>query len=118
MVKFALSQLIGRAYLLINLLRRPPLSAKRLAMFWAAAKNHIDTVELLIKKGAYIDAGAAIGGSPLARAAYEGHVEIVELLIEHGANVNTKDGIDRTVLDAADDSVVPILRRHGAVKQR
>ena len=29
-------------------------------MFWAAAKNLIDTVELLIKKGAYIDAGAGI----------------------------------------------------------
>ncbi|MDE0939654.1 MAG: ankyrin repeat domain-containing protein [Pirellulales bacterium] len=88
------------------------------ALFWAAANNHIDTVDLLIEKGAYIDAGAGIGGSPLARAAYEGHVEIVELLIEHGANVNAKDGTGRSVLDAADDSVAPILQRHGAVKQR
>ena len=88
------------------------------ALFWAAANNHINTVELLIEKGAYIDAGAGMGGTPLARAAYEGHVEVVELLIEHGANVNAKDGTDQTVLDAADDSVAPILRRHGAVKQR
>ena len=51
------------------------------ALFWAAANNHIDTVELLIEKGAYIDAGTGIGGSPLARAAYEGHVESSNCLL-------------------------------------
>ena len=76
--------------------------------------DFIATAEFLIEKGAYIDAGAGIGGTPIARAAYEGHKDIVELLIAKGADVNAKDGTGRSPLDSADDSVAEILRKNGA----
>ena len=68
----------------------------------------------LIEKGANLNAGAGIGGTPLARAAYEGHVEVVELLLTKGADVNAKDVSGRSPLDSADESVVDLLRKHGA----
>lgn len=83
-------------------------------LFWAAANNHKSIVEYLIEKGANLNAGAGVGGTPLARAAYEGHVEVVELLIAKGADVNAKDVSGRSPLDSADDSVAEILRKNGA----
>ncbi|MDC0307396.1 ankyrin repeat domain-containing protein, partial [bacterium] len=83
-------------------------------LFWAAANNHKSIVEYLIEKGANLNAGAGVGGTPLARAAYEGHVEVVELLIAKGADVNAKDVSGGSPLDSADESVVDLLRKHGA----
>ena len=83
-------------------------------LFWAAANNHKSIVEFLIEKGANLNAGAGVGGTPLARAAYEGHVEVVELLIAKGADVNAKDVSGGSPLDSADESVVDLLRKHGA----
>ncbi len=84
------------------------------ALFWASANNHKSIVEFLIEKGANLNAGAGVGGTPLARAAYEGHVEVVELLIAKGADVNAKDVSGGSPLDSADESVVDLLRKHGA----
>jgi len=83
-------------------------------LFWASANNHKSIVEYLIEKGANLNAGAGVGGTPLARAAYEGHVEVVELLIAKGADVNAKDASGGSPLDSADESVVGLLRKHGA----
>jgi ankyrin repeat protein len=83
-------------------------------LFWASANNHKSIVEYLIEKGANLNAGAGVGGTPLARAAYEGHVEVVELLIAKGADVNAKDVSGGSPLDSADESVVDLLRKHGA----
>jgi len=83
-------------------------------LFWASANNHKSIVEFLIEKGANLNAGAGWGGTPLARAAYEGHVEVVELLIAKGADVNAKDVSGGSPLDSADESVVDLLRKHGA----
>ena len=68
----------------------------------------------LIEKGANLNAGAGVGGTPLARAAYEGHVEVVELLIAKGPDVDAKDAIKYgSPLDSADESAVDLLRKHG-----
>lgn len=82
-------------------------------LFWAAVNNHKPIVEFLIEKGANLDAGAGLGGTPLARAAYEGHAEIVELLLSKGADVNAKDVSGGSPLDSADESVVDLLRKRG-----
>ena len=52
-----------------------------------AAANK-ETAELLIAKGADINAKDDTGGTPLFWAALEGNVEVAELLIRQGADVN------------------------------
>ena len=69
--------------------------------------------QFLIEKGANLNAGAGLGGTPLARAAYEGHVETVELLIAKGGAVNAKDGTGSTALDTAEEATADLLRKHG-----
>ena len=76
-----------------------------------------DIVELLIAKGANVNAKDNWDWTPLHSAVY-GHNEIVELLIAKGANVNARDKAGRTPLWYAQDEghtkIVELLRKHGA----
>ncbi len=76
-----------------------------------------DIVELLIAKGADVNAKDNWNWTPLHSAVY-GHKDIVELLIAEGANVNAGDGAGRTPLWYAEDNgnaeIVELLRKHGA----
>ncbi len=76
-----------------------------------------DIAELLIAKGADVNAKNNLNWTPLHSAVY-GHKDIVELLITEGANVNARDGADRTPLFYAKDEgnaeIVELLRKHGA----
>ena len=73
--------------------------------------------ELLIAKGANIDAVDLKGKTPLSHAAYSGYQELAELLISKGANINAIDNKGRTPLDWANYSrhknLVELLIRHG-----
>ena len=73
--------------------------------------------ELLIAKGANIDAVDLKGKTPLSHAAYSGYKELAELLISKGANVNAIDNKGRTPLDWATYSrhkdLMELLIRHG-----
>jgi ankyrin repeat protein len=51
----------------------------------AAEEGHKDLVELLITKGANVNAKDEDGVTPLQYAKIEGHTGIVELLRKHGA---------------------------------
>tara|TARA_B100000683_G_scaffold114242_1_gene112397 strand:+ start:3435 stop:3869 length:435 start_codon:yes stop_codon:yes gene_type:complete len=62
-----------------------------------AAANK-ETVELLIDKGADINAKDDTGGTPLFWAALEGNEEVAELLIRQGADVNAAGPKGRTAL--------------------
>ena len=55
--------------------------------------------ELLITKGADVNAVDNGIDTPLHKAASFSKHEIIELLIANGANVNAKDGLDRTPFD-------------------
>ena len=89
----------------------------------AVAGGHKDVVELLIAKGADVNAkNDKYGGTPLLHAAGEGHKEIVELLIAAGADVNAKlvgggPHKGKTPLDAANETnhprITDLLRKHG-----
>ena len=64
--------------------------------------GQVSAAELLIKKGAKVDAkGGRIIGTPLFIAAYRGNTVIAKLLIEKGADVNAKNNDGSTPLHAA-----------------
>ncbi len=76
-----------------------------------------DIVELLIAKGADVNAKDDWNWTPLHSAVY-GHKDIVKLLIAKGANVNARNGASRTPLWYAQEEghteIVELLRKHGA----
>jgi hypothetical protein len=90
----------------------------------AAEGGHREMVDLLIAKGADINAtagaGDGVGWTPLHMAAEGGHKKVVELLILKGADINVKNGDDRTPLDDAikhkNAEIADILRKHGGKK--
>ena len=62
--------------------------------------GHKEIVELLIAKGANVNAGDG-GWTPLHCATWGGHKEITELLIANDADVNAKDDVGGTPLHYA-----------------
>jgi ankyrin repeat protein len=56
-------------------------------------------VELLVTKGANVNAQASSGASPLFWAVMRDQKDEVKFLIEHGANVNAADAYGDTILD-------------------
>ena len=76
--------------------------------------GHKEVVELLIAKGADVNAKDMFGKTPLHHAAGYGRKEIVELLIAKGADVNAKGKYGITPLDLADNKeIAALLRKHG-----
>jgi ankyrin repeat protein len=53
----------------------------------AASYGHRSVMELLIQRGAVIDAGTTKGFTPLHSASYTGQTECVQLLIDYKANI-------------------------------
>ena len=77
--------------------------------------GHKEIVELLLAKGADVNAKSELGETPLHFAKTK---EIAELLIAEGAGVNAKDEGGKTPLDASikseDSTIADLLRKHGA----
>ena len=96
-------------------------------VFHAAVYGHMDTMKMLIEKGA--DLNAKSGGeftllhrlaNPIEVEGFIGdfdYLEVIELAINKGAKVNSKDGKGRTPLDWAISKkrteTVDLLRKHG-----
>ena len=57
----------------------------------AAANGQKEVVELLITKGANVDAKGRLDWTPLFYAVDEGHKEVAELLLDQGARVDASD---------------------------
>ena len=92
------------------------------ALHQAARKGRKEVANLLINKGADVNAATDYGVTPLHTSAGSGHKEIAELLIAKGANVNAKIALGPkqglTALDAAIErnhpKIAALLRKHGA----
>ncbi|MEN6427711.1 MAG: ankyrin repeat domain-containing protein [Phycisphaerales bacterium] len=65
------------------------------------AANECDIVEMLLTRGADVNARCKNGTTPLHRASSMGEKNAVELLLAHGADVNARDQRGRTPLHSA-----------------
>jgi Ankyrin repeats (3 copies) len=75
-------------------------------------------VELLLNRGADVNAQGGHYGNALQAASYGGHEKIVELLLKRGADVNTQGGEYGNALQAASygghEKIVELLLNRGA----
>ena len=90
----------------------------RTPLQFAAGHGPKDLVQLLLDRGADVNAKASSGGMPLHYAAELGNKEIAELLLARGADVNAKNDIGATPLYQAVDhgqkELVALLLANGA----
>jgi hypothetical protein len=90
-------------------------------LMWAGRKGRIEVAELLIKRGAEIEAVDFTGRTALFHAVPFKRYEFVEFLAKLGANVNPIDMHDWTPLDAAlserDLKMVALLERVGGIRR-
>ena len=70
-------------------------------LMWAAATGRAEAMELLIGRGANVNASDPEGGTALHAAAFLGHEKAVDLLIRSGVNVNAAKKRGETALDVA-----------------
>lgn len=70
-------------------------------LHWAAVNGHIAVAELLLEKGAPLEAVDNEGATPLHRAARNNHHVLVTRIIENGANINVANLVGHTPLHSA-----------------
>ena len=70
-------------------------------LHWAAGAGKVNTMEMLIARGATIDARSESDATPLHQAVLRNHPEAVKLLLNNNANVNLKNKSGYTPLDYA-----------------
>ena len=80
--------------------------------------GHRKMIELLVSKGADVNAQASSGATPLFFAVLRDQKDDIQFLLDHGANLNLPDAYGDTTLDCALQlqfgSVIPLLIDHGA----
>jgi hypothetical protein len=70
-------------------------------LLWAAVTGQAKAIELLMHRGADVNAVDPDGGTALHAAAFMGHEKAVDLLVQNGAKVNAANKRGETPLDGA-----------------
>ena len=87
----------------------------RTALYWASRDGNVETVELLVKYGAKVDAKDNQGDHPLIAASYTGKFEIAELLARRyeieGVSIDLQNNLGASALYiAAKQGHIDIMR--------
>jgi ankyrin repeat protein len=87
------------------------------ALLEAASWGRPRIAEILIARGASVNAKSARGRTPLHVAAGTNQMEIAQLLLKHGANINAKDDDGETPLDCAKaPEMIDLLSKSGGIR--
>jgi ankyrin repeat protein len=86
-------------------------------LYGAAREGHVDVARVLLARGADVNRGDFVGGTPIYVAAFNGHEEVATLLLRAGADIRTRESLAVwTPLTAAcysgDLGVTHLLLRH------
>ena len=93
---------VEKSDIMANVTKLTPMQKERNDRLLIAAKNgDINSVKVLIERGADVDARNWLGRTALHEAVLYKHIEIAKMLIENGADVDAKDKWERTALHAA-----------------
>ena len=89
------------------------------ALFWAVKYENEPLIDMLLNRGANINANYNVGSqTPLINASMGGQVEIIELLLDRGADINAKTNTGWTALmwaiERKHNEVVALLVDRGA----
>ncbi|CZR58736.1 uncharacterized protein PAC_08628 [Phialocephala subalpina] len=91
---------------------------KRTALIWAALKGNETLVQLLLEKGADIEANDNDGKTALLWVTLLGKENLVQLLLEKGADIEAKNSDGRTALLLVallgNEAIVQLLLKEGA----
>lgn len=99
-----------------NIINQQSIGSKRTALHIAAERNYVRVVELLLDKGADVNAETTAGQTPLHLAAENNRQEAVLCLLNSQSSPQAKDHQGRTPLvlarRAGHEGIVKILERH------
>ncbi|KAJ5932852.1 hypothetical protein N7516_007341 [Penicillium verrucosum] len=95
-----------------------PDDTKTYPLIWASLNGHDETVELLLERGADVNAQGGLYENALYAACFKGHDKIAQMLLERGADVNAQGGFYENALYAAcfkgHDKIAQMLLERGA----
>ena len=102
-IKIAVVKMLFKVGIDVNAEKYSPIlplmvASKKTPLMVASKNGHTEIVQLLLEKGAYVNAKDNYGETALMLAAANGRTEIVQLLLEKGADVNAKNEYGRTAL--------------------
>jgi hypothetical protein len=78
-------------------------------LHYAALRGETNSIEMMLKLGAEVNATDDQGKTPLHDACLKGHLETVRLLLDHGANIGARDKNDATPLHDAALGGAPVI---------